>query len=191
MNLGQDPSNDKDVAQSGVSASGNAQLIAHLTRRKLRISVRVMTENDVRAWLSSAAGRRITATELAEHLGVSRNTANARLAAGLSTDDLIRVCRALGINPLSALVELGALTYDELFGALDSDGQLISTADDGDLALELARRLLPAKRAGEIDELAARRASREQATATNWRDVDPERLAARRSDPREQMPDDE
>lgn len=153
-----------------------------------------MTENDVKAWLTSAAGRRITATELAEHLGVSRNTANARLSAGLSTDDLIRICRALGINPLSALVELGALTYDELFGALDTDGQLVSTADDGDLALELARRLLPAKRAGEIDELAERHATVHQfpaATPTNWRDVDPARGAARRSDPREQGPDDD
>ncbi|MGX1598634.1 hypothetical protein ACWIDS_16410 [Dietzia maris] len=150
-----------------------------------------MTENDVKAWLSASAGRRITATEIAEHLGVSRNTANARLAAGLAADDLIRVCRALGINPLSALVELGALTYDELLNAADTDGQLVSTAEDGELALELARRLLPAKRAHEIDELAARRADREQADATNWRNVDPTRLAARESDPREQQPDDE
>lgn len=150
-----------------------------------------MSENDVKAWLSAAAGRRITATEIAEHLGVSRNTANTRLAAGLSADDVIRVCRALGINPLSALVELEVVSYAELFDAVDTDGQLVSTADDGDLALELARRLLPAKRIDEIDELAARRASREPATPTNWRDVDPTRLAARPSDPREQVPDDE
>lgn len=150
-----------------------------------------MTENDVRAWLSAAAKRRVTATEIAEHLGVSRNTANARLAAGLAADDLIRVCRALGINPLSALVELDVVSYDELFDAVDTDGQLMSTADDGDLALELARRLLPAKRADEIDELAARRENRDQANPTNWREADPTRLAARESDPREQDPDDE
>lgn len=150
-----------------------------------------MTENDVKAWLTASAGRRITVTEIAEHLGVSRNTANARLAAGLSADDLIQVCRALGINPLMALVELEVVSYGELFDAADADGQLISTADDGDLALELARRLLPAKRADEIDELAARRADREQASPTNWRQADPARLAARESDPRELGPDDE
>lgn len=183
--------NDKYVSQTGVSTSGIAQVTTHLTRRKLRINLFVMTENDVRAWLTGAAGRRITATEIAEHLAVSRNTVNARLSAGLSADDLIRICRALALNPISALVELGLLTYDELFDALDSNGQLISTADDGELALELARRLLPAKRASEIDELSARREKRENATATNWRDADPDLLAARRSDPREQAPDDE
>ncbi|MDK8693619.1 hypothetical protein [Corynebacterium sp. MSK158] len=41
---------------------------------------------------------------------------------------------------------------------LDSDGALVSTADEGELAIELARRLNPATRADEIDELAARRA---------------------------------
>lgn len=102
-----------------------------------------------------------------------------------------RICRALGINPLSALVELELVNYDELFDAVEADGQLVATADDGDLALELARRLLPAKRADEIDELAARRVNRDQANPTNWRDVDPTRLAAREADPREQDPDGE
>ena len=40
---------------------------------------------------------------------------------------------------------------------LDSDGALVATADEGELAIELARRLNPATRANEIDELAARR----------------------------------
>jgi len=38
-------------------------------------------------------------------------------------------------------------------------GQLVGTAEDGELALELARRLNPATRAPEIDELAARRSN--------------------------------
>ena len=42
---------------------------------------------------------------------------------------------------------------------LDSDGQLVETADEGELALELARRLNPATRAPEINEIAARRSN--------------------------------
>jgi len=98
---------------------------------------------DAREWFSSSAGRRITATEIAKHLGVSRNTANARLADGLGADDLIVISRALGVNPLDALTELGKLTYDEVFGFLEGEGKLVESATESELALELATRLNP------------------------------------------------
>lgn len=117
-------------------------------------------KHDPRDWLTSMAKRRITAVEIAEILDVSRTTANARIAKGISADDLITICRGLRLNPVEALAELGYLEYAEVMSFMDMNGQLVDTADDGYLALELARRLNPAKIAPEIDELAARRAAK-------------------------------
>src|SRR5699024_8017763 len=65
----------------------------------------------------------------------------------------------LGINPVEALTELGYLEYGEVMTFMDMGGQLLDTAEDGELALELARRLNPATHAPLIDELEARSAT--------------------------------
>ncbi len=130
-------------------------------------------KNDPRDWLTAMAKRRITAVEIADILGVSRTTANARIAKGVSADDLIEICRGLGINPVEALAELGYLQHGEVMSFMDMGGQLLDTAEDGDLALELARRLNPATRAPIIDELASRRAksnSRTPVVRSGWED---------------------
>lgn len=111
------------------------------------------SKNDPRDWLTSMAKRRITAVEIAEILGVSRTTANSRIVKGISSDDLIHICRGLEINPVEALTELGYLEYGEVMTFMDMGGQLLDTAEDGELALELARRLNPATHAPLIDEL--------------------------------------
>ncbi|QBJ95027.1 hypothetical protein ERC79_02895 [Rhodococcus sp. ABRD24] len=98
---------------------------------------------DQRAWFSEAAGRRVTVTEIADHLGVSRKTGQSRLEAGLGADDIIVVARALHIRPVDALIELGKLTYAEVYDWLDSDGQLLATASEAELAVELVTRLAP------------------------------------------------
>lgn len=113
---------------------------------------------EIKQWLSETSHRRITDQEIADILKVTRKTANKRLNEGLPADDLLALCKSLGINRTLALVELGHLPYQEVLDFLDSDGALVSTADEGELAIELARRLNPATRADEIDELAARRA---------------------------------
>lgn len=113
---------------------------------------------DIKQWLSENAHRRVTDSEVAEILGVTRKTVNTRLNAGtLTADDLLLICERLGINRTLALVELERLPHSDVLEYLDSDGALLATAEDGDLAIELARRLNPATRAHEIDELAARR----------------------------------
>lgn len=114
---------------------------------------------EIKQWLSENTHRRITDQDVADALGTTRKTANKRLNDGLSADDLITVCGELGINRTMALVELGYVPHQDVLDYLDSDGQLVETADDGALALELARRLNPATKAPEIDELAARRRS--------------------------------
>lgn len=119
------------------------------------------TEKD---WFTAAAGRRITVTEIGKLLGVNRNTATTRLQDGLSSDEIITLSRHLHLNPVTALEELGKLTIDEVLSYLEQDGQLLQTADVGELALELARRLNPATAAPELDELAARRAQRDVST---------------------------
>ena len=111
-------------------------------------------------WFTAAAGRRVTVVEIGKLLGVNRNTATTRLQDGLSSDEIVTLARKLHINPVTALEELGKLTIDEIMSYLEVDGQLVETADVGDLALELARRLNPATISPEIDELAARRAAK-------------------------------
>ena len=113
---------------------------------------------EIKQWLSETSHRRITDQEIADILKVTRKTANKRLNEGLPTDDLLALCQEFGINRTLALVELGHVPYQEVLDFLDSDGALVSTADEGELAIELARRLNPATRANELDELAARRA---------------------------------
>ncbi|MDV2420174.1 hypothetical protein RAE03_10410 [Corynebacterium tuberculostearicum] len=113
---------------------------------------------EIKQWLSETSHRRITDQEIADILKVTRKTANKRLNEGLPTDDLLALCQEFGINRTLALVELGHVPYQDVLDFLDSDGALVSTAEDGELAIELARRLNPATRANELDELAARRA---------------------------------
>lgn len=113
---------------------------------------------DIKHWLSETSHRRITDQEVADILKITRKTANKRLNDGLPTDDLLALCKEFGINRTLALVELGHVPYQDVLDFLDSDGALVSTADEGELAIELARRLNPATRANEIDELASRRA---------------------------------
>lgn len=129
---------------------------------------------DERAWFSSMANRRITAVEIAEILDVSRRTATTKLNNGLSADELIDISRSLGLSPIHALVELGKITYQEAYDFLDNDGQLVETADEGELALELAKRLNPATRAPEIDEVAARRKKNSHVTPPAYSDTTPD-----------------
>ncbi|MDK8709577.1 hypothetical protein QP952_07820 [Corynebacterium pseudodiphtheriticum] len=112
---------------------------------------------EIKQWLSKTSHRRITDQEIADILKITRKTANKRLNEGLPTDDLLALCQEFGINRTLALVELGHVPYQDVLDFLDSDGALVSTADEGELAIELARRLNPATRANEIDELASRR----------------------------------
>ncbi|MFC9764354.1 hypothetical protein [Rhodococcus jostii] len=98
---------------------------------------------DAREWFSAETRRRVTAAEMARHLGVSRNTANSRMQDGLSADDIITLARALKVGPINALVELGKVTYDEVFSFLEEGGRLVETATEGELAIELAERLNP------------------------------------------------
>ncbi|OWM43005.1 hypothetical protein [Corynebacterium diphtheriae] len=112
---------------------------------------------DFRDWLSAVHHSKITASEVAATLGISRATATRKLIDGLSADNVISICRSLSVNPVQALVDLGHVTESEITDFLESDGALVTTAEDGELALELARRLNPATMATEIDELAERR----------------------------------
>lgn len=115
---------------------------------------------DTKKWLAETSHRRITDDVIAQILNVTRKTANKRINDGLPADDLVTISRALGINPVQTLVELGHLEYDEVEDFLDSDGQLVATATPGQLSLELARQLNPATIAPELDMLAARRAEK-------------------------------
>lgn len=140
---------------------------------------------EIKQWLSETSHRRITDQDIADILGTTRKTANKRLNDGLTADDLITICGQLDINRTMALVELNYIPYRDVLDYLDSDGQLVETADDGHLALELARRLNPATKATEIDELAARRSNTEPG------DVRPMPYAANRRQPEPEEGDDD
>ncbi|RAV34749.1 hypothetical protein [Corynebacterium heidelbergense] len=93
-------------------------------------------------WLSETTGQRITVTRIGQILGVSRNTARSRLDDGLAADDVVTLARGLGVNPVSALQELGYVTTNELFDALDSDGTLLAAAPPDQLVKRLAEDML-------------------------------------------------
>ena len=105
---------------------------------------------DAKAWFSETSHQRITDDVVAGILGVTRKTANKRLNEGLDTDDIINIARALRINTITALVELDRIEYQEVLDYLDGGGQLIENADDGALALELAKRLNPISRLADV-----------------------------------------
>lgn len=113
---------------------------------------------DIKKWFSETSRSQITDSTIAEMLSVTRKTANKRVNEGLSADEVITICKKLDINPVIALVEFDFVDYGDVSNFLDSDGQLVATAEPGELAIELARRLNPATLAPELDELAARRA---------------------------------
>ena len=118
---------------------------------------------DFRHWLRDLTGRSATASDIAQRLGVSRTTVTRRLVNDeLTADELITLAVAYDVNPLQALVDLGRITDQQVWDYLESEGQLVETADEGALAIELARRLNPATMAPELDELAARRAALSQ-----------------------------
>lgn len=124
-----------------------AQAATHLSGSKLPSSVMGM---DAKAWFSETSHQRITDDVVAGILGVTRKTANKRLNEGLDTDDIINIARALRINTVTALVELDRIEYQEVLDYLDGGGQLIENADDGALALELAKRLNPISRLADV-----------------------------------------
>lgn len=116
--------------------------------KKLCSIVMVMTtpthETDPIEWLNSAhPSQRATVTLIGKILNVSRNTASSRINAGLSADDLIAVCRHLGVNPVDALVDLGHLNRGEVLGHIDSDGTLLAAATPDQLLVRLAEESLP------------------------------------------------
>ena len=144
-----------------------AQRMDHLLHTYLFTTVVGMDKE--RAWFSSMADRKITVVEIAKHLNVSRNTARSRLDEGLTSDEIIQLARALNLNPVTALNELGKLGVQEIFDYLDSDGTLLSTASPQQLIYQLARDSLGLEEKGRLwkevsdpkgyrDDLASRRA---------------------------------
>ncbi|WP_353107768.1 hypothetical protein [Gordonia sp. (in: high G+C Gram-positive bacteria)] len=92
--------------------------------------------------LSSLSGKRVTAVAIGTMLGVTEKTARKRLADGLNASDVITICRELDVNPVEALVEMGFVSLAETMDFVDSDGELLATADQQALFLELADRML-------------------------------------------------
>lgn len=143
---------------------------------------------DVKRWFAETAHRQITDSTIADILKVTRKTANKRVNEGLTADDLIAISRALDVNPVIALVEMDHVSYDEVEDFLDSDGQLVATAEPGQLALALARMLNPATKAPELDDLAARRQAEHDGAVSDWDDTQP--YAADSSEEEDGSPDD-
>ena len=66
----------------------------------------------------------VTREQIAVAAGVSIATLTRRIREGFETGEIIRICRALDVDVVSALVELGHLTLDEVrraaaLGSLD------------------------------------------------------------------------
>lgn len=134
------------------------------------------TPADIKAIFSSLAERKVTATDIAKTLNISRNTANTRLKNKLNAEDIITIARGLGVNPVDALVELKTLTHEEVFDYLDRGGTLLATASLDQLIYQLAEENLSNVQKIELgatarvlaanDEVAAKRRAKESNTTT-------------------------
>ena len=101
---------------------------------------------DTKEVLSSLARHRVTAQEIADILGTSRNTINKRMKDGFDASDIIKAARGLGINPVTALQELGYVTIEEVVYRLAEESL------PAKLKVELASTV-----AAQVDDLAERR----------------------------------
>lgn len=137
---------------------------------------------DFRDWLQRVHRQRITANDVAEALSISRATATRKLLDGLDASDIITLCRKTQVNPIQALVDLGHLTEDEVYSFLDNGRLMVDTATNGQLSLELARRLNPATMAATLDEIESRsnvvdfqsaRPDTHDDTVTEWDEAEP------------------
>ncbi|MFC5939312.1 hypothetical protein ACFPVT_07910 [Corynebacterium choanae] len=108
---------------------------------------------DIKSWISEQTRHPVTYSDLAEVLGVTRKTAGRRLNDQTSSDDIITLCVHYDLNPLECLVDFRYITHQHILDYFDSDGELVATASDAQLILELARRIVPAKHAEELDAL--------------------------------------
>lgn len=117
--------------------------------------------------IGGLANQRLTAVRIGEILGVTEKTARKRLSDGLTASDGIAIARGLEINPVEALVALRFLSTAEVMDYVDTDGQLLATADDRDLIVELADRTMTT---GELAELVSRR-TRTEAPAAQVTDL--------------------
>lgn len=123
---------------------------------------------DYRDWFKSVTGKRVTAEEIGETLGLSRASATRRLTEDkLTSDEIITLCRKLGAEPVMALVDLNRLTVAEVFEFMDSDGTALATASTKQLVFQLAETELSAPEKLRLaqtvlshDELAARRSNK-------------------------------
>ena len=158
------------------------QLDAGLLPNKLCTKVWGMDPAQIKEILGSLARRRVTATDVADALRVSRNTANSRLADGLPATETIEVSRYLEINPTQALLELGHLTANEVFDFLDGDGTLLASASTEQLVRTLAEDVLPLSDRIELGAAAKALADRrDELAAASTPDATRDELASRRS----------
>lgn len=150
--------------------------------RDSKLTHKIFGMTDFRDWLNRVHRQRITANDVADTLGISRATATRKLLEGLDAGDIITLCRNVNVNPVQALVDLGHLEEPEVYAFLDNGQLLVDTATDGQLSLELARRLNPATMASVLDEIEARsnvtsiqsaRAATHDGTVTDWDDTIP------------------
>ncbi|WP_150114283.1 hypothetical protein [Corynebacterium oculi] len=109
---------------------------------------------DLRRWIHATTGIRVTADEVGGALGISRASATRRLVANeFNASEIITLCRAFGVNPLQGLLKYRYLTDLEIRAHVKREGELMKDVENGALAIELARRLNPTSRAGEITNL--------------------------------------
>lgn len=142
-----------------------------------------MTETQWWAYLQTLMGGE-NQQDAAKRVGISKSNFT-RWKAGSKADPefVVKIARAYGTNVLQALVAAEFLTEEEAnLTTIAVGGPSLDDATNDELVAEVADRLREAGGA-TVHQLPA--------TATNWRDVPPDRLAARESDPREQGPDDE
>lgn len=94
-----------------------------------------MTTND---WYAQVTGGD-SVNAVASKAGIPKSTLWQQVHGTISTDTVVRIARAYGVNPARALADIGLITADEL--AHGSNGLNLTQCSDAELVREIERRL--------------------------------------------------
>lgn len=76
---------------------------------------------------------------VANKAGIPKSTLWQQAHGTITTDTVVKIARAYGINPAQALADIGLITADELAGG--SNGLNLTHCTDTELVREIGRRL--------------------------------------------------
>ncbi|MFD6517615.1 hypothetical protein [Rhodococcus sp. NPDC060176] len=106
--------------------------------------------NDLFDYLVTQLDRPVRQEEVATVLKLSRASVGRRIKEGFPVDEILAVLDHYELSRASGLINIGILDTKDVVDAIGSEGLLVDTSSDYELARELAMRANPALAAKEL-----------------------------------------